>query len=369
MSRLFPPLSRPNRKLAATLAVAALVLISLPFLSSLWQKENPLVTTPSLAIAKVEKGSLYYNAGARPWLIAERPDLLGPEDRDAASDRTRAFVQAVQNPKLFRQLDRQNRFDTLLLVGDPSQYRPLLEHLLEAKDWSLGYLDHTSVIFRRNGNSPWKAEDFNRVLMSFAEASNKDRAQVLSQAANKMIAVRATPAAREHLEKAEQLDPESPEVWSTWGQYRMALGQWNEAIAAADRALAIDEDFAPALACKAQSLYAMKYFSDAYNVSRKLIGELGEDPALLFYHAKIAHEARAYSDEIRTLEKLIKMAEEQNRPASGYRVYLGQAYATDGQAEPALAQFAKALADPELPNAQRTFATESAAMIRSRTGG
>jgi tetratricopeptide (TPR) repeat protein len=149
----------------------------------------------------------------------------------------------------------------------------------------------------------------------------------------------------------------------------MALGQWKEAVTAADQALSIDSDFIPALACKAQSLYAMKYFSDAYNVSRKLIGELGDDPALLFYHAKIAHEARAYADEIRTLQKLITLAEEQKRPTSGYRVYLGQAYASDGQAEPALEQFAKALSDPELPKEQRTFASESAAMIRSRVGG
>jgi tetratricopeptide (TPR) repeat protein len=149
----------------------------------------------------------------------------------------------------------------------------------------------------------------------------------------------------------------------------MAMGQWKEAVTAADKALLLDDDFIPALACKAQALYSMKYFSDAYNVSRKLMNELGDDPALLFYHAKIAHEARAYTDEIRTLEKLVRMAEEQKRPSSGYRVYLGQAYATDGQAEPALDQFAKALADPELPAEQRTFASESAAMIRSRVGG
>ena len=141
----------------------------------------------------------------------------------------------------------------------------------------------------------------------------------------------------------------------------MALGQWKEAITAADEALLLDKDYVPALACKAQSLYAMKYFSDAYNVSRKLIEELGDDPALLFYHAKIAHEARAYTDEIRTLEKLIKMAEEQQRPAAGYRVYLGQAYATDGQAEPALEQFAQ--------GTRRPGASNRAAEVRRRELG
>jgi tetratricopeptide (TPR) repeat protein len=313
--------------------------------------------------------SLYFNAAARPWLLDQRPDLLTAEDRDNHSARTRSFVQAVQNPKLFRQLDRQHRFDTLLLVGDPSQFRPLLDHLLEANDWTLKYLDHTSLIYKRSAEGAWKPADFEAVRAVLSKASAADQAVVLSQAANKMIATRSTAGARQLLEEAEKLNKKSPEVWSTWGQYRMALGQWKEAVSAADEALLLDDEFVPALACKAQALYAMKYFSDAYNVSRKLIREVGDDPALLFYHAKIAHEARAYSDEIRTLEKLVKMADEQQRPASGYRVYLGQAYATDGQAEPALKEFAKALADPELPAEQRAFATESAAMIRSRVGG
>ncbi len=369
MSRYFPAF-RPSRRnilvLCGVVALAAaLVLIS----SRFWPKENPLVRTPVLALETLTAQSLYYNAAARPWLLAQRPELLTPEDRDDLSARTRSFIQAVQNPKLFRQLDRQHRFDTLLLVGNPSQYRPLLEHLLEAKDWRLQYLDHTSLIFRRDGKVPWTPDQFSRIRERLAQASIEDRAAILSQAADKMIAVRATTAARQLLEDARGLAPNSPEVWSTWGQYQMALGQWKEAVIAADQALLVDGDFVPALACKAQSLYAMKYFSDAYTISRKLMEELGNDPALLFYHAKIAHEARAYSDEIRTLQKLVKMAEEQQRPASGYRVYLGQAYATDGQAGPALEQFGRALADPDLPKEQRTFATESAAMIKGKVGG
>ena len=61
-------------------------------------------------------------------------------------------MQAVENPKLFRQLDRQYRFDALLLIGDPSQYRQLLEHLLEANDWTLTYLDHAALIYKRGGS-------------------------------------------------------------------------------------------------------------------------------------------------------------------------------------------------------------------------
>ena len=84
-------------------------------------------------------------------------------------------MQAVQNPKLFRQLDRQHRFDTLLLVGDPSQYRPLLEHLLEAKDWTLQYLDHTSLIYRRSAETPWKPDDFVAIRERLAEIRSRAR--------------------------------------------------------------------------------------------------------------------------------------------------------------------------------------------------
>ena len=71
------------------------------------------------------------NPGALPWLEKYRPELLTNEDRDPNSARSRGFRQAPQDPKLFRQLDRQYRFDTLLLIGDRSNFQRLLDHLRE----------------------------------------------------------------------------------------------------------------------------------------------------------------------------------------------------------------------------------------------
>lgn len=366
MSKFTLPRSRAAI-LAAAAALALLVVITAVFVIRA-RTQHPLLSAPTLALQEVSGKSLYYNNVARDWLLSKRPELLTAEDRQNDSARTRGLIQAVQNPKLFRQLDRQYRFDTLLLVGDPSQYRPLLDHLLDAKDWTLSYLDHTSLIFRRESAQRWNLEAFAQVRKHFDEANNSDRATFLAQAAGKMVAVRQAGLANQMLEEARGLDDTLPEVWSTQAQYHLALGQWNDAMANADRALAIDDDWMPAIACKAQALYAMKYFSDAYNYSRRLVDQNPNDPGLLFYHAKIAHEARAFTDEIRTLAHLIDLAEKGNRPASGYRVYLGQAYASDGQAEPSLEEFSKALADPELPPTQRQFAEESAAMIRARIG-
>ena len=145
------------------------------------KKPAPEVATPALAIRSLSAKSLYYNGAARPWLMAQRADLLTAEDRDERSERSRGLVQAVENPKLFRQLDRKYHFDTLLLVGDPSQYRPLIEHLLEAKDWTLTYLDHTSLIYKRDTPREWLPADVDALARSFPRARFSSRGQPRQQ--------------------------------------------------------------------------------------------------------------------------------------------------------------------------------------------
>src|SRR3954469_2574649 len=76
--------------------------------------DAPWVSTPELALAQVQARPVFYNAPARPWLLTKRPELLEDDDRGTDSQRALGYVQAVQNPKQFRQLDRQQRFATLL---------------------------------------------------------------------------------------------------------------------------------------------------------------------------------------------------------------------------------------------------------------
>ena len=148
----------------------------------------------------------------------------------------------------------------------------------------------------------------------------------------------------------------------------MAQGDWTGALAAADRALKLDPECLPALGAKAQSLYAKKRFTEAYSYSKRLLEHLPDDPGILFYHAKIAHESRHFQEEVRCLELLIQLAEGSGHVDPGYFVYLGQAYAASGEAEPALREFSRALADPDLPKEQRTFSEETMALIRQKTG-
>jgi tetratricopeptide (TPR) repeat protein len=358
---------QPRRALSITLCIFLLG-ITCWVAARHWRKPDPLLATPTLALESLQARTLYFNNAARPWLLAQRPDLLTEEDRDEGSDKARGLTQAVQNPKLFRQLDRQYRFDAVLLTGDPSQYKPLLDHLVETKDWKLAYVDHTSLVFRRENTKTWEVTNLASVSARLAKKSAQERATALAQTATKLLAAGQPDAGRQLLDEATQFAPHNPEVANGLAIYHLGRGEWREAAAHLERALSADSDFLPALATKTQLLYGTKRFSEAYDLSRQLIAKLPQDPGLLFYHAKIAHEAHAFKAEIEALEKLITWAEIEGRPIGGYQLYLGQAYAATGDAERSVDNFMLSLNDPDLPNDQRAFARENIARIKKRTG-
>lgn len=157
-------------------------------------------------------------------------------------------------------------------------------------------------------------------------------------------------------------------MWNGRAVWHSQRGEWKEALACADRALRGKFEPLSAVATKAQALYAMKEFSAAYDLSQKLVERVPDDPGILFYHAKIAHEAHAFRAEIEALEELIALAESARRPVAGYCIYLGQAYAAVSDGKRSIAAFTRALSDPELPEDQREFAEDNIQRIKSRTG-
>jgi hypothetical protein len=96
-----------------------------------------------------------------------------------------------------------------------------------------------------------------------------------------------------------------------------------------------------------------------------LLAKLPEEPGVLFYHAKIAHEAKRWEDEIAVMKRLIALAEKAQKPVSGYRIYLAQAYASAGERDKSIEEFDTALRDPDLPEEQRKYADESVMKLRA----
>ena len=377
----FPKLSKSSRWCISILllfiATGAGIFWEWPEIEAWLFPSPPVVTTPQLACAEVQARSLYFNGLALPWLEKMRPDLLTAEDRDPGGSRRRAFVQAPQNPKLFRQLDRQYHFDTLLLVGDPSNYQRLLDHLLEPepekRDFRLVYLDHWAFIFKRDAAHVWQPADSEPVRQRLGKVRTRDQATFLAMAAGKMLAVREVDAARHWLDEANALDSRSIDVLGGLASYQIAIGRWIGAETCADKALAKNPDFIPALAAKIVAMRASHHNIDAFKFSERLNALLPEEPVRLWQHAQLAHEANRIPAEIAALTRLIALAHEEARPAAEYEFFLGEAHAHEAindatHAPLALEHLRRAVADPLLPAEKRKFAGERIALIRERTG-
>ena len=331
------------------------------------KQKPPLdLTTPSLAINQLAAKALYFTPSARAYLIAHRPELVPAENQKADSEQSRLFAQATQDPAVWRRLARQLQFDTLLLTGDPGEYRPLLRHLLSSQDWVLAYVDYTSLIFKRSGEKSWIPEDLKPVLGSFSEASASQRAAVLAQISSKLLAVTQYAEAKRCLDQALDLDKKLPEVWTAKALYQLHFGQWPQALESANQALAIDENYLPALSAKAHLLFTLHKFQDAQEVSKRLVADSPKNPQVLLLHAKIAHEAEDYTTEAETLLTIIELGEKEGISTTGYQLFLAQAYAHNGQAVQALEQFRRVLQAPDITQEQQSNVQECIASIQSK---
>jgi hypothetical protein len=370
-----PPNEHPRAKFSGVRAlwvVAVLVVLAVTLSLAGWLFWRPeaiseQLTSPGLLLQAIgQPRSLYFNGSAHPWLLRQRLDVLGAEDKNPLSARCREMAQAVQEPQLFRKLDRESRFDAVLLVGDPSEYPILIKHLRSTGDWSVRYLDHSGILFQRQREQTWTPLELDALRAQFA--SDAEWGVCLALAAQKMLALGMSEDALVRLDEAARLAPRSAAVWAARAHYHVARSQWHEARAAADCALGFEAKNLSALSALVQIHFAGNRFDEAYRVSGRLVELRPGDPGLLFHHAKVAHQAHAFRAEAEVLERLVRKAEAEGRSSSGYRIYLGQAYAAMSEAAPAAEQFEKVLADPSLSPEQRQFSTETLERIRRRTG-
>ena len=324
------------------------------------------ITTPLLAIRTLTAKSLYFTPQARSCLKANAPQMLTEDDKNEQSERSSAFTQALQNPVLWRKLDRQYHFDSILLCGDPVINGVLLKHLLDTGDWTLTYVDHTSLIFKRPPASPWASVDLDALQKKISSYPKADRITFQVQLAQQLSGINRYSLAKNSLEEALKLNPKSPETLTALAVYHAHFTQWNKALEEADAALAQDKKYQPAMVTRAQALLAMHRSDEAIKVTGHLMELAPKDMQILWLHAIVAHQAHDYTQEIAALKVLIDVAGQQQHATSGYRIYLGQAHAASGEALPALEQFQKALAAGDLSPEQTQFANEFIQRIKTR---
>jgi len=358
--------------------VAALLLLGLGGGAFWWwsRREVPLspeLATPKLvleALREVAEGtppvhSLFFTPAAIPFL----KELPAAFVREKPEERAAAFASAAHHPGAWRALDRQYRFDVLWLMGDPAEYRPLLDHLRKSPDWVLTYLDPTSCLYRRRPATAWKAGALEEMKARFEPLPVRDRVLARVHLAQRLAALDEAEAARALLDEAIALDGDSCPAWTQLACHYGAVGRWDEALRASTRALEEDPDYPPALAAQANAFYAFGKFNEALRLTRRLVVATPEAGSALYLHARVTHAARAYTEEIEVLERIIAIAEANRLPAGSWYVYLGQAYAATGGGEAAVKAFRKALEDATLTRSEREFALKGLEWIDGPAGG
>jgi len=295
---------------------------------------SPELTTPKLALEAI-----------RPEL-RERP-LFSTSDQEL-----------TPFPQAWRALDRKERFGSVLLAGDPARFRPLLDHLRRAHDFTLTRVDPTSYFFERNPTKTevWTTASIPSVLEAYP-AKEQQLARV--QLAHRLIYLDELPAAKALLDEVLKQTPESPEAWTQMAAWHGSAGQWSAALHAANRALAAKRNYRPAQVAKAQALEAQGQFDDALILTRALYAATPDDPQILFLYAKVAHSAHAYQEEILVMKSLIALLQKHAQPVGNWQIFLGQAHSAVGETRQAAEQFQAALKDPSLGEAQRAFATKA----------
>ncbi len=351
------------QKKTVFLAFAGLVLLNLVFgivtlVRGHHDALDPRLAGEQLAISRLRDAHyLFFPPGSHADLQAARPDLVAAGDE-------RAFAEAVQMPWIFRSLDHRRQFDALLLSGDPTTYKPLLHHLGESKDFVLTWLDNANLIFRRAPARAWTEPDLTAAASQF---QGENRARFLAGAATRLIAIGQFQMARRALESAGPLGKGLPEYWTALALYDGEVQHWTDALDALNRALALDPNFTAALTTKAQILFGARRFDEALAISDQVVEQHPDDPSMLFLHATISHQAHSYDREVAALKHLIDLAGAQGQSTTGYRIYLGQAYAESGYAMLSLIQFQTAIEAPDISPAQREFALDCIGKIRAKT--
>ena len=353
MKRFFHFVLRHKLIVALLLCAAVAVAYFFTRLRPRRESTNPDVTNPVFAVEYLKKWnpqSLYFTLSAHDYLSAKQPQWIAAHNTPQA---LLDFYHAGQDSNRWRRLDHEFHFDAVMLCGEPSEYLPLLESLVVTRDWTLVYLDHTSIIFRRGPTvRPWTLQDLQALQQRFANYPAIDRAAFLTECASKLLAIGVPGLAKPQLDESLRLDPDSPATLTQMATFDLQTGKAADALAATDRALKLDKTYYYAITARIHILVAMKRFDDALHVSQALVKDHQDDAVVLYSHAMVAHLAHAYTQEIETLKHLIDIVSAQKQSVAGFRVYLAQAYEMDGQAQPALAEFQKALDEGSLSEEQ-----------------
>jgi tetratricopeptide (TPR) repeat protein len=265
------------------------------------------------------------------------------------------------NPSEWREAFRRHRWPAVVLSGPMGEYRPLLDHLLVSPDWHLASVTNHGFLFRHGpGLPPRSLEE------SFRFRSDHETALYLAQIAGYYEAIRRTGDARACLERAVSLAPENTSVLSHAANLAVAQRRWQDALAQSRKALEKNPNLGHAKLVQALALFETGEREQAEKLIDEVLLESPNDSYTLFLSARIRRTLNDYGGEAASLEKLVTNAKTAGFSPVDYQIYLAQAYAKQGLAEPALRSYRAALESDQLGPRERHDIREAIEAIESK---
>ena len=265
------------------------------------------------------------------------------------------------NPSEWREAFRRQRWPAVVLSGPIGEYRPLLDHLLVSPDWHLASVTNHGFLFRHGpGLPPRSLEEGSRFR------SDHETALYLAQIAGYYEAIWRTGDARVCLERAVSLAPENTSVLSHAANFAVAQRRWQDALAHSRKALEKNPNLGHAKLVQALALFETGETEQAEKLIDEVLLGSPNDSYTLFLSARIRRTLNDYSGEAASLEKLVTNAKNAGVSPVDYQIYLAQAYAKQGLAEPALRSYRAALENDQLGPRERDDIRDAIEAIESK---
>lgn len=288
------------------------------------------------AVSELPPGAVFASPGAMGYLALTHPEALGSLNFGKS-------VQLSRKARNWRETLRTAGWKAAILAGPLSEYRGLLDHLMTSPDWRLAQVSNQGYLFvREDGNDVASIDP-----ASIRIGSSRDTALYLAQIAERYETIRRTAEARTISKIAVDGGANDVEVLSHTASLESSRGKWYDAIAYCDRALALDPDSTYLRLLKASCLLEINQAGKAEQAAREVLDRSPDDLYTLFLYARISRALRDAKTESETLEKLIRLTPQEAIPVN-YYIFLGQAYAVQGQAKLAIGAYQNALERPDI---------------------
>ncbi len=309
----------------------------------------------ALTLAETEVGEtakVFANPSMLPFLA-----LTGNDAMLKLPDSTKLSLF----PSEWRAAQRSRQWDTVVLSGPLTEYRPLLNHLLISPDWQLTGFTNQGWVFTRG-------EGVSLVLPaadSIDLGNATETALYLAQLSAKFEAMGNPAAARASTERALELAPNEAEVRLHAANFAAARKRWQDVVTHAKAALKVSPGSATGHSLLALAMLESGDPGAARKSAENALRLAPKDPGTLFLLARAQRNERDYRSEAETLEVLVATCRERGLSFAGYQAYLAQSYAQVGNAEGAAKNYREALSSGQLDAAQSGAIREALGVVES----